>query len=124
MQLIEKIAEVDGYKKFRDFIHNITKCSSGRNVITPLKNMYVMVEDKKNHPAECHDPQTTCGSPYVMVQDLAVHYENARKVSFHCSIPFLCTAVCLICLAQQVSPFYSFSFSTLFIFLSGVQMFS
>jgi hypothetical protein len=75
---LQTLKDLD-YKKARQYLHIVTKCSSG-NAVSPLKDIYILNAEKQNHPEECHDPDTSCGSPFITLQHLSVHYRDARKV--------------------------------------------
>ena len=75
---LRKLVDMD-YRKAREYVHEVAKCAQGL-AVSPLKDMYVLTAGKRNHPEQCHDPKTTCGSFLVTLQQLSVHYRDARRV--------------------------------------------
>ena len=67
------------FKNARDYIHNLTACSKGV-AASPLKDIYILNAERRNHPESCHDKSTSCGSPFVILQRLSVHYQDARNI--------------------------------------------
>ena len=57
-------------------LHSLLECY---RTVSPVSDIYQLAATTRNHPRECHEsPQ--CKSLFFLVQNLAVHYQDARKV--------------------------------------------
>eukprot|EP00116_Pleurobrachia_bachei_P000093 sb/3460355/ len=75
-EFLHKCSELD-CRDAREFIQKVYVCDTF--VKTPDEDIYMLPVEKRNHPIDCHEDKVECGSTYVVLQDLAVHYRTARK---------------------------------------------